>query len=182
MPSICMTCKPSGKCISHELAELATDQIRSPNEAFENTQSRLLLLADSEEEEYNLKHSPAHLHKGVMYTVHKILTVIKRLTDFYLQSLRYRFVAWTKPDTTALLLGILTDLARSKSDLVITPRERMPSVSGSSAVYGVSASIICSSCMRSSSTACSTRICTTSTKPGRIKVSSSRFRHQQASN
>lgn len=118
MPSICMTCKPSGKCISHELAELATDQIRSPNEAFENTQSRLLLLADSEEEEYNLKHSPAHLHKGVMYTVHKILTVIKRLTDFYLQSLRYRFVAWTKPDTTALLLGILTDLARSKSDLV----------------------------------------------------------------
>jgi hypothetical protein len=40
-----------------------------------------------------------------------------------------------------------------------TPRARMPSVSGSSAVYGVSALIICSSYMRSSSSACSTRIC-----------------------
>ncbi len=30
---------------------LATCGIRSPDEAFENTQSRLLLLADSEEEE-----------------------------------------------------------------------------------------------------------------------------------
>jgi len=50
--------------------------------------------------------------------VHKILTFIKRLTDFCLQSLHHRFVAWTKPDTTSLLLGTLTDLARSKSELV----------------------------------------------------------------
>jgi len=63
-------------------------------------------------------HSPAHLHKGVTYTVHGILTFIKRLTGFCLQSLHYRFVAWTKPDTTFLLLGTLTDLARSKSELV----------------------------------------------------------------
>jgi putative transposase len=63
-------------------------------------------------------HSPAQLHKGVTYTVHGILTFIKRLTGFCLQSLHYRFVAWTKPDTTFLLLGTLTDLARSKSELV----------------------------------------------------------------
>ena len=97
---------------------LATCGIRPSNEAFENTQSRLLLLADSEEEEYHLKQSPAHLHKGVTYTMYKILTSIKRLTDFCLQSLHHRFVAWTKPDTTSLILGTLTDLARSKSELV----------------------------------------------------------------
>jgi hypothetical protein len=97
---------------------LATCGIQPSNEAFENSQSRLLLLADSKQEEYNLKQSPAHLHKGVTYTVHKILTFIKRLTDFYLQSLHHRFVAWTKPDTTSLILGTLTDLARSKSELV----------------------------------------------------------------
>jgi putative transposase len=63
-------------------------------------------------------HSPAHLHKGVTYTVHGILTFIKRLTGLCLQSLHHRFVAWTKPSTTALILGTLTDLARSKSELV----------------------------------------------------------------
>ena len=35
-----------------------------------------------------------------------------------LRSLNDRFVAWTKPDTTSLRLGTLTDLARSKSELV----------------------------------------------------------------
>ena len=50
--------------------------------------------------------------------MHKILTFIKRLTDFCLQSLHHRFFAWTKPDTTSLLLGTLIDLARSKSELV----------------------------------------------------------------
>src|SRR5260221_12735690 len=97
---------------------LATCGIRPSDEAFENIQSRLLLLADFEEEEYNRKHSPAHLHKGVTYTVHGILTCIKRLTGLCLQSLHHRFVAWTKPSTTALILGTLTDLARSKSALV----------------------------------------------------------------
>ena len=53
-----------------------------------------------------------------MYTVHGILTFIKRLTGVCLQSLHQRFVSWTKPDTTSLLLGMLTDLARSKSELV----------------------------------------------------------------
>jgi putative transposase len=50
--------------------------------------------------------------------VHGILTFIKRLTGLCLQSLHHRFVAWTKPDTTSLLLGTLTDLARSKSELM----------------------------------------------------------------
>ena len=50
--------------------------------------------------------------------MHGILTLIKRLTDFCLQSLHHRFVAWTKPGTTSLMLGMLTDQARSKSELV----------------------------------------------------------------
>ena len=51
-------------------------------------------------------------------TVQRILTFMKRLTDLCLQSLHHRFVAWTKPDTSSLLLGTLTDLSRSKSELV----------------------------------------------------------------
>ncbi len=48
----------------------------------------------------------------------RILTFITRLTRFCLQSFHHRFVAWTKPDTTSLLLGMVTDLSRSKSQLV----------------------------------------------------------------
>jgi hypothetical protein len=50
--------------------------------------------------------------------MHGILTFIKRLTGVCLQSLHQRFVSWTKPDTTSLLLGTLTDLIRSKFKLV----------------------------------------------------------------
>jgi hypothetical protein len=50
--------------------------------------------------------------------VQGILTLIKRLTDFCIQPLHHRFVAWTKPGTTSLMLGMLTDLARSKTELV----------------------------------------------------------------
>jgi hypothetical protein len=50
--------------------------------------------------------------------VHGILTFFKRLIGLYLQSLHYRFVTWSKPDTTSLLLGTLLDLSRSKSELV----------------------------------------------------------------
>jgi putative transposase len=53
-----------------------------------------------------------------MDTVQRILTFVTRLTRFCLRSLHHRFVAWTKPNTTLLLLGTLTDLARSKSELV----------------------------------------------------------------
>ncbi len=63
-------------------------------------------------------HSPPHLHKGVTYTVHEILTFISRLISFCLQPLHHRFVDWTKPSNTALILGTLSDLARSKSELV----------------------------------------------------------------
>lgn len=53
-----------------------------------------------------------------MDTVQGILTFLKRLTGVCLQSLQQRFIAWTKPDTTSLLLLTLTDQARSKSQLV----------------------------------------------------------------
>jgi len=48
----------------------------------------------------------------------RILIFILRLTDVCLQLVNQHFVAWTKPGTTSLLLGTLTDLARSKSELV----------------------------------------------------------------
>jgi len=50
--------------------------------------------------------------------VQGILTCFKRLTGHGFQSLHHRFVAWTKPNTTSLLLGTLTDLAKSKSEMV----------------------------------------------------------------
>src|SRR5215472_505925 len=53
-----------------------------------------------------------------MSIVHGIFTLFKGLIRLCLQSLHHRYVAWTKPDTTSLLLGSLTDLSRSKSELV----------------------------------------------------------------
>ena len=53
-----------------------------------------------------------------MDTVHGLLTFMKRLTGGCLQSLHQRFVSWTKPETSSLLLGTLTDLSRPKSELV----------------------------------------------------------------
>jgi len=50
--------------------------------------------------------------------VYEILTFIKWLTSFCLQSLHHRFVDWTEPDTTSLIFGTVTDLARSRSELV----------------------------------------------------------------
>jgi hypothetical protein len=56
--------------------------------------------------------------KGVTYTVHGILAFIKRLTSMSFQSLHHRFINWTKPATTSLMVGTLTDLVRSKSELM----------------------------------------------------------------
>jgi putative transposase len=47
-----------------------------------------------------------------------MLTFVACLTHCFLRSLHHRFVAWTKPNTTSLMLRMLTDLARSKSKLV----------------------------------------------------------------
>jgi putative transposase len=78
----------------------------------------LLLLDDSSEEEYNRKHASAHLYQEGMDTVQRILTFVTCLTHLCLRSLHHRFVTWTKPDTNSLLLATLTDLSRSKSELV----------------------------------------------------------------
>ncbi len=43
---------------------------------------------------------------------------MKWLTSFYHEALHHRFVDWTKPDTTSLIFGTVTDLARSRSELV----------------------------------------------------------------
>jgi len=101
-----------------ECVVLATCDIRQPELALENTSCCRLLLADPSKVEYNLRHYFAQLHIGVIDTVHGMLTVFKRVIGRSLQSLHYRFVTWSKPDTTSLLLGTLTDLSRSKSELV----------------------------------------------------------------
>jgi putative transposase len=48
-----------------------------------------------------------------------IRTIITRLTGLCLQSLHQFFVDVTKPDITSLTLGTVTDLSRSKSELVV---------------------------------------------------------------
>jgi hypothetical protein len=50
--------------------------------------------------------------------VHSLLIFIKQMTSMCLQSLQHRFVDWTKPSTTSLILGTVADLVRSKSELV----------------------------------------------------------------
>jgi len=53
-----------------------------------------------------------------MDTVQGILIFIMQLVRLCLRSFHHRYLAWTKPDTSSLLLGMLTDLARGKSELV----------------------------------------------------------------
>ena len=53
-----------------------------------------------------------------MDTVHRILTFVTGLTRLCLRLLGDRFVAWTTPESTSLLLLTLTDQAPSKSELV----------------------------------------------------------------
>jgi hypothetical protein len=53
-----------------------------------------------------------------MDTVHRILTFVTCMTHLCLRSLNDRFVAWTTPESTSLLLLTLTDQARSKAELV----------------------------------------------------------------
>jgi putative transposase len=48
----------------------------------------------------------------------RVLTHILRLKGFCLNVLHHRFVRWTKPLTSSLLLGSLADLSRSKSQLI----------------------------------------------------------------
>jgi putative transposase len=50
--------------------------------------------------------------------MHSILTFIKQLICIGFQSLQHRFVDWTQPSTTSLTLGTVTDLARTKFELV----------------------------------------------------------------
>ncbi len=47
-----------------------------------------------------------------------MLTFVACSAHCFLRSLHHRFVAWTKPNTTSLMLRMLTDQARSKSELV----------------------------------------------------------------
>jgi putative transposase len=78
-----------------------------------------LLACVSPEEEYHQNVCICSSSKGGIYTVHGILLFIKRLTSLCFQSLHHHYIHWTKPGTArSLMVGALTDLARSKSELV----------------------------------------------------------------
>ena len=53
-----------------------------------------------------------------MYIMSRVLTHTLQLKGFSLDVLHHRFVRWTKPLTSSLLLGSLADLSRSKSQLI----------------------------------------------------------------
>jgi hypothetical protein len=98
---------------------LATYHIRPLNQAFKSTFTCLSQLADSPEEEYNRNAFICSISEGEIDTLHGILTFIKRLTGLCLQSLHHRFIDWTKSDNSpSLMVRVLTDFARSKSELV----------------------------------------------------------------
>jgi hypothetical protein len=98
---------------------LATNPIRPLNQAFKHTFTCLSQLAASSEEEDKRNAFICSFSEGEIDALHGILTFIKRLTGLCLQSLHHRFRDWTKPDTApSLMVGVLTDFARSKSELV----------------------------------------------------------------
>ncbi|SRR6266699_3837892 len=55
---------------------------------------------------------------GETYFMGRVLTHLLRLKGFCLDVLHPRFVRWTKPLPPSLPLGTLTDLGRSKSQLI----------------------------------------------------------------
>ena len=64
------------------------------------------------------QHLISYLYIEGTSTMQRMLTFVACLTHCFLRSLHHRFVDWTKPNTTSLMLRMLTDLARSKSELV----------------------------------------------------------------
>jgi hypothetical protein len=62
-------------------------------------------------------HVPAHLQKGILHCV--FYSHLHQTIDLHVPSVApTRFLDWPKPATTSLLLGTVTDLARTKSELV----------------------------------------------------------------
>jgi putative transposase len=56
--------------------------------------------------------------QGEAYSVNHVLNSMMRLMRICLQLLQQSFRDWTNPSTTSLLMGMLTDLPRSKSELM----------------------------------------------------------------
>jgi putative transposase len=91
----------------------------------EKEKDLLPLLANRGGLVYNPKSSPASLCTnddilcdGDALVMAGVLTSLRRLLDGCWHTLSSRFARWTKPLTSSLLLATLTDLGRSKSELV----------------------------------------------------------------
>jgi putative transposase len=58
------------------------------------------------------------LYDGEVFVMAGVLTSLRRLKDGCMHALSSRLTRWTKPLTSSLPLAILTDLGRSKSELI----------------------------------------------------------------
>jgi putative transposase len=99
-------------------AVLATSEIRSPNWTFLGI---FLCLSSLRMSQRECRIENIHLLffiKGKLILMNHALNSMMRLMRICLQFLQQSFRDWTKPSTTSLVLGTLTDLPRSKSELV----------------------------------------------------------------
>jgi hypothetical protein len=105
----------------HSPGVMATWVTRSKNMHFETEKDLLPLLANTGGSVYNPKSSPAYScsttivsHDGETSSMSRVFTTLQRC----LEALTSRFARWTKPLRTSLPLSTLTDLSRSKSELI----------------------------------------------------------------
>src|SRR5215470_11064929 len=91
----------------------------------ETEKDLLPLLANTGGSVYNPKSSPAYSCSttlvspdGETSSMGRVFTTLQRLLDGCLEALTSRFARWTKPLRTSLPLSTLTDLSRSKSELI----------------------------------------------------------------
>jgi putative transposase len=61
---------------------------------------------------------PAHIQEGEIHPVSRVLISIKQQGCSCFHLLQHGFLHWTRPLNTSLLLGMLADLTRGKSELV----------------------------------------------------------------
>src|SRR5215831_2306797 len=67
---------------------------------------------------YTMHNTSTHLCEGEALSVNPVLSSLKALIRLCLDRLHTRFVCWTRPLGTSLLLGAMADLGRNKSELV----------------------------------------------------------------
>jgi hypothetical protein len=114
-----------GRASDTSPAAYPTWDIRSTNKHCEERSTLPKPLAHRGRRRYNREssHYPHTLTTiiscdGECYSMGRVLTYLLWLKGCCLDVLHFRFVRWTKPATHSFLIGSLTDLGRSKSQLI----------------------------------------------------------------